>query len=180
MCPWNCCRYGAASLGIRAVRNTVLLALLLGTNAVAHEPWGPGFDPWPLRIPSTVKGDTRPITSTDLVALREPKGLSISPDKKYVAFVVGQAVLETNCYRSAVYVVSTTEGAVPKNLGSAGPPHWDEINQWLPEAPQWSPDSRSFTYRMKSRVADQWQVWQWRAGDRTLRQLTSVPGNVVR
>ena len=121
VCPWGSIRGGAASLGIRAVWMAVLLALLFGTNAIAHEPPSPGFDSRPLRIPSTGEGRARPIASTDLLALREPKGLSISPDGKYVAFVVGQAVLETNSYRSAVYVVSTADGAVPKKSGERRP-----------------------------------------------------------
>ena len=30
----------------------------------------------------------------DLLTLREPEGLGISPDGKYVAFIVGQAVMK--------------------------------------------------------------------------------------
>lgn len=180
VCPHTVPRSGASSFFARNARVWVLVSLLFGPLAAAQESRGPGFDPKPLEIPRYTKSEARPITAIDLLALREPKGLSISLDGKYVAFVAGQAVLETNSYRSALYVVSTAEGAIAKNLGSAGPPHWDEINQWLPENPEWSPDSRSFTYRMKSQIDDSWQVWQWRVGDDVLTQATDVPGNVLR
>ena len=43
----------------------------------------------------------------DLLSLRDPQGMSISPDGKHIAFVVGQAIGETNSYRSGLFVVAT-------------------------------------------------------------------------
>lgn len=57
-------------------------------------------------------------------------------------------------------------------------PHWDEINQWIPEAPQWSPDSRSITYRMRRSSDETWQVWMWHLKSRMPEQLTHVHQDV--
>ena len=91
-----------------------------------------GFDPTPVQIPSLEKSEPRPVTSMDLLEIRDEKGVSISPDGKYVAFVVGQAVYETNSYRSGLYIVGTAPGSAPICLGTAGAPRWDPINQWCP------------------------------------------------
>src|SRR5258708_6814441 len=87
---------------------------------------GPGFDPTPVQIPSVVTGIRRPATSMDLLTMRDLKGLQISPDGASVAFVVSQAVYETNSYRTGLFVVGTEPGSKPINLGSAGPPRWNE------------------------------------------------------
>src|SRR5258708_16179398 len=104
-----------------------------------------GFDPTPVRIPSPEKGEPRSATSMDLLEIRDEKGVSISPDGKYVAFVVGQAVYETNSYRSGMYIVGTAPGSAPICLGTAGASPLYSINQWLPDLPQWSPDSKYIT-----------------------------------
>lgn len=154
------------------------VTVLTATHASAQSLPGPRFDRTPLSIPASVKVPQRAVTPMDLLTLRDPKGLSISPDGKYVAFVVGQASYEKNAYKTAMYVVATRPGAVPKNLGSAGMPHWDEIHQWIPEPPQWSPDSRSITYRMRRGEERTWQVWMWRLKSRMPEQLTHVHEDV--
>jgi dipeptidyl aminopeptidase/acylaminoacyl peptidase len=140
-------------------------------NAVA-------FDLTPVRIPSLGEGAPRSITSMDLLEIRDQKGTSISPDGKYVAFVVGQAVYETNSYRSGLYIIGTAPGSATICLGTAGAPRWDPINQWLPESPQWSPDSRYITRLAKMEKTARWEVWRWGVnGDHPI-QLTNVPGDV--
>ena len=137
-----------------------VIVLPLATLAQIEKPDGPGFDPTPLEIPEIHKTALRPMTSMDLLQLRDLHGIQISPDGKYVAFVLGQAVYESNSYRTGLFVVRTREGSKPISLGSAGPPHWDYINQWAPEAPQWSPDSSEIYYRLKSTGI--WQAWRWK------------------
>jgi dipeptidyl aminopeptidase/acylaminoacyl peptidase len=136
------------------------------------------FDPTPVRVPALVKGESRPVTSMDLLTIRDEKGVSISPDGKYVAFVVGQAVYETNSYRSGFYIVGTTPGSAPVCLGTAGEPRWDVINQWLDESPQWSPDSRYITRLAKMDKAANRQVWRWSVDGGAPVRLTNVPGDV--
>ena len=128
-----------------------------------------GFDPRPLTIPAVRREAPRPITIDDLIRLRDFKGMSVSPDGKFVAYVVTEAVLETNSYRSALFVVSTEKGSVPRNLGSAGPARWDANGQ-LDVAPQWSPDSKHISYLLKD--DNVWRVWSWRREGGPPQQLT--------
>ena len=128
-----------------------------------------GFDPKPLTIPSVPREPRRPITMNDLLALRDFKGMSISPDGEFIAYVVTQAVLETNSYRSALFVVGAEAGSVPRNLGSAGPARWDTYGQ-LDVAPQWSPDSKHICYLLK--YGGTWQIWSWRREGGPAQQLT--------
>ena len=80
----------------------------------AHElEAGPGFDPTPVVIPLVARIAPRAITSMDLLTLRDLHGIQISPDGKNVAFVLGQAVYETNSYRSGLFVVGTRKGSEP-------------------------------------------------------------------
>jgi dipeptidyl aminopeptidase/acylaminoacyl peptidase len=137
-----------------------------------------GFDPTPVQIPSVEKGKLRPITTMDLLTIRDQKGVSISPDGKYVAFVVGQAVYETNSYRSGLYIVGTTPGSAPICLGTAGASPLDWINQWVPDPPQWSPDSKYIARLTRMDKGANWQVWRWDLDGRPPKQLTNVPGDV--
>jgi dipeptidyl aminopeptidase/acylaminoacyl peptidase len=159
---------------------SVLYFLLSGAmlSARAQESNPVAFDPTPVRIPSVQKGEPRPVTSMDLLGIRDEKGVSISPDGKYIAFVVGQAVYETNSYRSGLYIVGTGLGSAPACLGTAGAPRWDSINQWLPESPQWSPDSKYIMRLTKMDKAANWQVWRWNVDGGPPVQLTDVPGDV--
>src|SRR5271168_5327639 len=154
-CEVNCMNYArGASFMCLLLSNVISLARAQDFGAV-------GFDSTPVRIPYLVKGEPRPVTSMDLLEIRDEKGVSISPDGKYVAFVVGQAVYETNSYRSGLYIVENTAGGAPVCLGTAGAPRWDPINQWLPESPQWSPDSKYITYITKMDKGTNRQVWRW-------------------
>jgi dipeptidyl aminopeptidase/acylaminoacyl peptidase len=162
-------------------RSVTTLFLLLSSavlTAGAQELNAVAFDPTPVRLPPLDKGQSRPVTSKDLLEIRDQKGVSISPDGRYVAFVVGQAVYETNSYRSGLYIVGSAAGSVPICLGTAGTPRWDFINQWVPDPPQWSPDSRYITLLAKMDKGGSWQVWRWDIDGNPPTQLTKVPGDV--
>jgi len=151
---------------------------LLGKPVFAQPP-EPGFDPTPVSISGSHAGAVRTVTSLDLLNLRQVYGVSISPDGTKVAFVVGQADHNSNGYRSGFFVAAPASRGTAKCLGSAGTPHWDAINQWIPESPQWSEDGSSLTYRMRMHATDSWQVWNWDGRSDRLGQLTHVPGDVV-
>jgi len=146
------------------------------TNQIPSEVRGPGFDPTPVRIPSIVNEVRRPITSMDLLTIRDLKGVQISPDGKNVVFVVSQAVYGANGYRTGLFVVGTEPGSKPVSLGSGGPPRWSQVGEYLPEPPSWSPDSRYITYRLKR--GETWQIWRWNREGGDPIQLTHNPHDV--
>jgi dipeptidyl aminopeptidase/acylaminoacyl peptidase len=156
--------------------SVLLCALALGTEAQAIQ--GARFDPVPVQLGNSAAGTPRPVSPMDLLTLRDPKGLSLSPDGKYVAIVVGQADFQTNGYRSALYVVSTSAKPDVRSFGTAGVPHWDEINQWVPEDPVWSSDSKVIWYRARMDERNEWQVWGWDQTSGRRQQVTRVPGGV--
>jgi len=155
-----------------------LALLCLASKSVAQSIQAAGFDPTPVTLNSLEVRDQRAVTAMDLLTLRDPKGLSISPDGKYVAFVVGQAVYATNAYRSGLFVIAADGKHQARSLGTAGMPHWDGINQWVEEAPQWSPDGREIWYRTRLHTGERWQVWCWSLRSGRRRQLTRIAGDV--
>jgi len=65
-----------------------------------------------------------------------------------------------------------------RSFGTAGRPHWDGINQWISEAPEWSPDTSSIWYRARMQAREHWQVWGWKLQSGRRHQITGVPGDV--
>jgi len=163
---------------ILGIAGSGLALCCLVNKTAAQSIQGAGFDPTPVNLSSGEIQVPRPVTPMDLLRLRDPKGASISPDGKHIAFVVGQAVYETNSYRSGLFIVATDGNHSVRCFGNAGMPHWDEINQWIPEAPQWSPDAKSIWYRARMSRNERWQVWGWEAGSGQRHRLTNVPGDV--
>lgn len=156
----------------------LLLALVVSSPSLAQIKEEPTFDATPIELPGEIHSPQRPITTMDLLEMREIHGASISPDGRYAAFVLGQAVYSINGYRTGMFVISTEPSSTPRSLGTAGAPHWDATGQWVYENPQWSSDSHYFTYRMRLRTSDSWQLWRWNRDGGTPLQLTHVPGNV--
>ena len=139
---------------------------------------GPGFDPTPVRIELVTRSTTpRPITSMDLLTMRDLKGVQISPDGTKVAFVVVQAVYETNSYRSGLFVVDSAPGSVPVSIGTVGPPRFDPVGQLSAYAVTWSPDSRYITCLMKHN--NSWQIWRWARDGGKGEQLTHNAADVL-
>ncbi len=153
-----------------------LLSSLLVPLRAQRDAASPGFDPSALEIKQVIKTTPRPITSMDLLTMRDVIGLQISPDGKRVAYVVSQAVHETNSYRTALFVVETEPGSVPVNLGSAGPPQWDRLGQYIKIGPQWSPDSQYITHLMGEK--DRKQIWRWHRAGGEPEQLTRSASDV--
>lgn len=157
-----------------------LLAVVESAPPSGAQETEPIFDPRPLVLMEAVPRGLKPVTSMDLAQVRQGYGLSLSPDGSQVAFVAGQANVSSNSYRSGIFVVGTGGSRPPLSLGSAGTPHWDSINQWCTEPPQWSGDGRFLTYRMRMRPDASWQVWRWDRHATELRPWTHVPGDVLR
>lgn len=157
-----------------------LLACILCSQgpALAQRIQRAGFDPEPVQLGENMPGIRRPVTSRDLLSLRDPEGVSISPDGKQIAFVAGQAIAGTNGYRSGLFVVASEGDKPVRSFGSAGTPHWDDMNQWVPEVPQWSSDSRQISYRMRMSDSEHFQVWGWDAATGARQQISHVNGDV--
>lgn len=135
-----------------------------------------GFDATPVVIPRVQETTPRPVTCMDLLTLRDTSGMQISPDGKYIAFVLRQAVYETNSYRTGIFVISTAQGSQPLSLGTAGPARWDNINEWVLENPQWSPDDKYIYRTMKT--AGILQVWRWNREGGAPEQVTHAEQDV--
>jgi dipeptidyl aminopeptidase/acylaminoacyl peptidase len=164
----------------RVARLGISVLLLLAAAPLAgheeKETFGPGDDTSPIVIPPISALAYRPVASTDLLGIRDIRGMSISPDGTEIALVVSQAVSESNRYRNELFIVGTQVGAAPVSVGTLGPPFWSGAGQWLPEAPRWSPDSKFVAYLMKR--AGSWQVWVHSLGGRGFTQITHCPTDV--
>ncbi len=134
------------------------------------------FDASIINIEPVPRTTPHPITSMDLLTIRDVRGIQISPDGKSIVFAVSQAVYETNRYRTALFVVATTPGSTPIRLGSPGPPSWDLTGSFRPYVLSWSPDSRFVICLMKENGT--WQIWRWKRKGGKPEQLTHRPEDV--
>ena len=161
----------------KVARAIAILGLIVGAYATgvrAQAVEGAGYDRAPVRLDESVTESPRPVRPMDLLSLRDPKGVSMSPDGKQIAFVVGQADYETNGYRSGLFVVATQAGSPVRPLGTVGIPHWDDINQWIDEAPEWSPDGKWISYRTRMDASEHWQVSVWNVTTGQREKATSM------
>lgn len=125
--------------------------------------------PPPIELPADRRNDgreRRAISLKDIVSLRELHQPKVSPDGSQVAFVVRQAFLSCNCYRSALYVASTRARSQPKKLLE------DDLIQSL----QWAPDGSHLSFLSARGGAI--QLWWVDARTGALEQLlTHTPGS---
>jgi dipeptidyl aminopeptidase/acylaminoacyl peptidase len=152
-------------------KSRFLIAFLLANCFPARGQYlEPAFDQTPVVIPRTALPTSRLPTPEDLLAIRELHGVTIAPNGEYVAFVVGEAITETNGYRTGLFVVGTKQNDLPVELGSVGPPEWDDAGGWTNEPPQWAPDTEFITHRVKT--GGVWQIWRWSRQGGMSQQLT--------
>ncbi len=141
-------------------------------------------------LPST---EARSITARDLVQLRDigPSAnadvtapiLSVSPDKRYVAFEVRQANVETNSYCLSMYVLDLNGHAVPRLVDQGGDYFFSTFAQlgfaaltppgYMPTiTPVWSPDSRWIAYLRRDNGIT--QVWRARMDGTAAEAVTHL------
>ncbi len=161
------------SFSVAAVGAAVSLALYGAPVSVDLGPaLGQAFNP-----PAPIG---RPVTPLDLLTLRDVDGESvrISPDGRWVVYQVHQAVLETNDYRTTWYVISTTPGSTPVEIGDGGDARWRHVGEWLVTPPQWSPDSRWVVYSALRH--GELQLWRSSRDGHVREQLTHNSADVRR
>lgn len=102
-----------------------------------------------IKLRPGVKGTPHPMRVEDILSLRAPLEPKISPDGKAIAFIVKQAFLDLNEYRSALFVVRRERATEPVKLVEE-----KELSQV-----QWSPDAAFITYvSARSGTAQIWRV----------------------
>ena len=92
---------------------------------------------------------TTPFTAADLVALNRVSDPQVSPDGRYVAYVIRETDLEANKGRTGVWLLDGTAGAPPRRLTQH--PANDT-------SPRWSPDGRTL-YFLSTRSGSS-QIWR--------------------
>jgi dipeptidyl aminopeptidase/acylaminoacyl peptidase len=132
--------------------------------------------------PPVLAVEAGPVTTADLLGLRDIDGLSVSPDGRYVAFSVHQAVPAKNEYIQCWFLVRTDGSAAPLRLtGADGEPIPFFGSGWFPAEPaKWSPDGARLALRRRSgeRIALVVIDVATRAVVQTLEQEAQVEGFV--
>ncbi len=91
-----------------------------------------------VHLATPTEGESRPMTTGDILSIREPDGPVISPDGRTVAFVLRQAFPDTNENRSAIFTITTD--------GRGQPVKWlEEKGKGLSHL-RWAPNGGSITY----------------------------------
>jgi dipeptidyl aminopeptidase/acylaminoacyl peptidase len=116
-----------------------------------------------------------PISLLELAQVSEPTQLSVSPNGKFVAFVVATPYVELNETRTDVVIAEIATAHVVRRV-----PNGSLIrswNNWLEvEAPAWSAESRDVYVRALQ--DGEIQVWRIDVGSGDRMKVTSDPGDV--
>jgi len=110
----------------------------------------------------------QPFTVEDLVRLKRVSDPRVSPDGRYVAYVVRETDIEANKGRSDIWLLDLAQkNAQPERLTT------DPAND---SSPRWAPDSRTL-YFLSARGGSQ-QVWRIRTDGGEATRVTSYPLDV--
>jgi dipeptidyl aminopeptidase/acylaminoacyl peptidase len=108
--------------------------------------------------------DKRPMTIDDLFAFKRVSDPQISPDGKYVAYVVGEVDKEANKIPSSIWLAATDGKSEPKRLTNA-------VGK-KDSHPRWSPDGKAILFQ-SNRSGDS-QLWIIGLEGGEARQLTTL------
>jgi len=125
---------------------------------------------------SLAHGGEKIFNMPDLISLKYPSSLALSPDGQYVAFVIREANLEESFYYTNLWIVRT-DGTDLRPLTS---------NRYQNRSPQWSPDSQWLAFLSNRPYSNskgekrQTQIWllYLRGGD--AQRLTDASRGVHR
>src|SRR5580700_1468540 len=122
------------SSGTRVI---LTLSLLLATTAGIAES-------------ATAQGTSQAFTVDDLVRLKRLSDPEVSPDGRYVAYVLRETDMDANKGRTDIWLLDLVQkDATPRRLTT------NEANDY---SPRWAPDSRT-VYFLSTR-SGQAQVWR--------------------
>ncbi|MGF7148948.1 dipeptidyl aminopeptidase/acylaminoacyl peptidase [Sphingomonas zeicaulis] len=109
-------------------------------------------------------------TSADLATVIDISGVTVSPDRRWVAYRIERPSLERDAIPTEWFVASTKAAAdPPRQIGDGGNAEWSDAGVVQPGAVQWSPDSRALYYRAVSdRGVELRMAMVGGAGSRTL------------
>jgi dipeptidyl aminopeptidase/acylaminoacyl peptidase len=93
--------------------------------------------------------DARPVTSMDLLTLRDVGGVSISPDGQFVLYQVRQADPTTNGYSNRWVLLDVATREERTIVVDGGEPIFDASGDWKTFPPVWSEKSDAFCYARK-------------------------------
>ena len=117
---------------------------------------------------NTTPETSQPFTVDDLVRLKRLSDPHVSPDGRYVAYVVRETDLDANKGRSDIWLLDLThKDAQPERLTS------DPAND---VSPRWAPDSRTL-YFISTRSGSS-QVWRIRTDGGEATRVTNYPLDV--
>jgi dipeptidyl aminopeptidase/acylaminoacyl peptidase len=120
-----------------------------------------------IEIPTNVSRiEPKPITNAQIIQLREPGSPKISPNGQHIAFTVRQAFLDSNSYRTALYIVAADSSTRPHKL----------LEERSIGGLQWTPDGTSLSIvRSAGGTA---QVWRVNPMSGAMKQITRHPTGV--
>ncbi|MGH8322205.1 MAG: TolB family protein, partial [Steroidobacteraceae bacterium] len=131
-----------------------LLAALAATAAVAQN--------------AAARGDSQPFTVEDLVRLKRLSDPRVSPDGRYVAYVLRETDMDANRGRTDIWLLDLAQkDAQPQRLTT------DPAND---TSPRWAPDSRTL-YFLSTRGGSS-QVWRIRIDGGEAARVTHYPLDV--
>ncbi len=106
--------------------------------------------------------EKHPMTVEDMIRLKVPSGIVVSPDGKMLAYVVASRDLESNESLSSVWLRQIESGEeVQITAGGTGE-----------SSPTWAPDSLSLLF--VSDKSEKGQIWRWDVAKKEASQVTDV------
>lgn len=153
-------------LARRVAPRALLGAALLGSALAGPVSSGAAASQAPAAV--AAQPAPRGFTATDLVTLNRVSEPAISPDGKWLAFVMRETDMEANKGRTDLFVLNLEEqGAKPRRLAA------DPAND---SSPQWSADGQHL-YFLSSRSGSS-QVWRYTFASGNARPVTEYPVNI--
>jgi dipeptidyl aminopeptidase/acylaminoacyl peptidase len=127
-------------------------------------------------IALTVASSRPTISIPDIVEVADIASLSVSPDRRLIAFRVNQASIARNGYEQQWYVQPIDGSAAARFVGDGGGALLTDAGTVVSTAPVWAPSSGAIYYR--ALIDGEVQVWRARVDGAGAERVTSDPANV--